>query len=94
MVYDGKTFIGAGAVVFYYVMPTFHNSTGKKAYIMNIYTDPAYRRQGIAMHMVDLLVQEAKAKGYFQITLEATQMGRAVYEKYGFRQMTDEMELV
>ena len=36
LVYDNETFIGAGGVSFYRVMPTYHNPTGKKAYIMNI----------------------------------------------------------
>ena len=47
LVYDNGKFIGAGGVSFYQVMPTYHNSTGKKAYIMNMYTVPEYRRQGI-----------------------------------------------
>ena len=33
LVYDNKTFIGAGGVSFYQVMPTYHNPSGKKAYI-------------------------------------------------------------
>ena len=37
LVYDNGTFIGAGGVSFYQVMPTYHNPTGKKAYIMNMY---------------------------------------------------------
>ena len=40
LVYDNETFIGAGGVSFYQVMPTYHNPTGKKAYIMNMYTAP------------------------------------------------------
>ena len=47
LVYDNGTFIGAGGVSFYQVMPTYHNPSGKKAYIMNMYTAPEYRRQGI-----------------------------------------------
>ena len=30
LVYDNETFIGAGGVSFYRVMPTYHNPTGKK----------------------------------------------------------------
>ena len=56
LVYDNETFIGAGGVSFYQVMPTYHNPTGKKAYIMNMYTASEYRRQGIAFHTLDLLV--------------------------------------
>ena len=93
LVYDNKTFIGAGGVSFYQVMPTYHNPSGKKAYIMNMYTSPKYRRQGIAFHTLDMLVKDAKARGVSQIALEATDMGRPLYEKYGFIKMEDEMEL-
>lgn len=60
LVYDNEKFIGAGGVSFYQVMPTYHNPTGKKAYIMNMYTAPEYRRQGIAIHTLDLLVNDAR----------------------------------
>ena len=94
LVYDNGTFIGAGGVSFYQVMPTYHNSTGKKAYIMNMYTASEYRRQGIAFHTLDLLVKDAREQGVSQITLEATEMGRPLYEKYGFVKMEDEMKLI
>jgi len=94
LVYDNGTFIGAGGVSFYQVMPTYHNPTGKKAYIMNMYTAPEYRRKGIAIHTLDLLVKDAREQGASQITLEATEMGRSLYEKYGFVKMEDEMELI
>ena len=94
LVYDNGTFIGAGGVSFYQVMPTYHNPTGKKAYIMNMYTAPEYRRKEIAIHTLDLLVKDAREQGASQITLEATEMGRSLYEKYGFVKMKDEMELI
>lgn len=94
LVFDDDEFVGAGGVSFYQVMPTFHNPTGNKAYIMNMYTRPEYRRQGIAMKTLDLLVSEAKNKGVHAISLEATAAGRPLYEKYGFVGMKDEMELV
>jgi len=67
LVYDNETFIGAGGVSFYQVMPTYHNPTGKKAYIMNMYTASEYRRQGIAFHTLDLLVKETgRITDYFR----------------------------
>ena len=94
LVYDNGKFIGAGGLSFYQVMPTYHNPTGKKAYIMNMYTASEYRRQGIAFHTLDLLVNDAREQGVSQIALEATDMGRPLHEKYGFVKMEDEMELV
>ena len=46
----------------------------------NMYTAPAYRRQGIAFHTLDLLVKDAREQGVSQIALEATEMGRPLYE--------------
>ena len=93
LVYDNGRVIGTGGVSFYQVMPTYHNSSGKKAYIMNMYTRPEYRRMGIAYKTLDLLVGEAKNAGITAISLEATDMGRPLYERYGFIKMSAEMEL-
>ena len=60
---------------------------------MNMYTDPEYRRKGIAYKILDMLVQDSKTRGITSISLEATDMGRPLYEKYGFVKMNDEMEL-
>lgn len=94
LVFVGSTFAGAGGISFFQVMPTYHNPTGHKAYIMNMYTAPEYRRQGIAGRTLELLIAEAKKRGITAIALEATAMGRPLYEKYGFVPMKDEMELL
>ena len=93
LVFDGDVFIGAGGISYYTVMPTFHNPTGRKAYIMNMYTRPDHRRMGIATKTLDLLIQDAKKRNITFISLEATDMGRKLYERYGFVSMTSEMEL-
>jgi GNAT superfamily N-acetyltransferase len=94
LVFDNDIFVGAGGVSFFQVMPTYHNPSGNKAYIMNMYTNPKYRRKGIAYNTLDMLVKEARDKGVTAISLEATNMGRPLYEKYGFVKMNDEMELL
>lgn len=93
LVFDGEELAGAGGVSFYRLLPTYHNPTGENAYIMNMYTRPAYRRRGIAYKTLDLLVAAARERGIARITLEATRMGRPLYEKYGFVGLGDEMEL-
>ena len=93
LVFDGGRFIGAGGVSFFRVMPTCCNPSGWKAYIMNMYTHPDYRRKGIARKTLDLLVQEARRRRISVISLEATEMGRPLYEAYGFVPMEHEMEL-
>ena len=94
LVFDGEKLIGAGGISYYTVMPTCCDPTGKKAYVMNMYPDPEYRRQGIAYKTLELLVADSKARGGEHITLEATDMGRPLYEKFGFVQMQSEMQLM
>jgi GNAT superfamily N-acetyltransferase len=94
LVFENGQFAGCGGVSFYRVMPTYHNPSGKKAYIMNMYTRPKHRRKGIAFKTLDLLVQEAKSRKIDQISLESTEMGRPLYERYGFTVIKDEMEFV
>ena len=93
LVYDESRCVGTGGVSFFQVMPTYHNPSGDKAYIMNMYTNPEYRRKGIAYKTLDMLIKDIKSKGISSISLEATAMGRPLYEKYGFVKMNDEMEL-
>ena len=93
LVFDESGCIGTGGVSFFQVMPTYHNPSGKKAYIMNMYTNPKYRRKGIAYKTLDMLIKEIKSKGISSISLEATDMGRPLYEKYGFVKINSEMEL-
>ena len=93
LAFDGDRWVGAGGISYYRVMPTYHNPSGNKAYIMNMYTRPEYRRLGIASRTLDLLVEDARLKQISFISLEATAMGRPLYEKYGFVPMNDEMVL-
>ena len=93
LVFDGEQFAGAGGVSFFEVMPTYHNPTGRKAYIMNMYTRPSHRRRGIARRTLELLVAAARQQGVCAISLEATAMGRPLYEACGFVPMQVEMEL-
>ena len=93
LVFDGNNVIGTGGASFFQVMPTYHNPSGRKAYIMNMYTDPVYRRRGVAYKTLDLLVRDIRKCGVSAISLEAIEMGKPLYEKYGFVKMQNEMEL-
>ena len=66
------------------VMPTFSHPTGKRAHLMNVYTNSAYRRQGIAQKLVNMLTAEAAERGVTEIGLDATDSGRPLYEALGF----------
>ena len=79
-----ETVIGCASICYINIMPTFDHPTGSRAHLMNVYTNRQYRRQGIAYHMVNMLIGEAKEKDVTEISLDATQSGRALYRKCGF----------
>ena len=87
---DGKI-IATSGVSFYTVPPNKSCPTGKTAYISNMYTYPPYRNKGIATRLFDLAVQEAISNGYIKIFLNATTLGRPIYEKFGFKETENEM---
>ena len=67
------------------VMPTVAHPTGKRAHLMNVYTAKDYRRQGIAMKMLSMLINDAWNLGVTEISLDATESGRPLYKSLGFK---------
>ncbi len=81
---DDNDVIGCATSCYINVMPTFSHPTGKRSHLMNVYTNEAYRRQGIARQMMRILIDEAKEKGATEMSLDATKEGRTLYKKLGF----------
>ena len=91
---DGQTVIGCASMSYMTIMPTFSHPTGKRAHLMNVYTNSNYRRQGIARRMVTMLIDDAKETAATEISLDATESGRPLYESLGFKDSKECMVLV
>ena len=65
---------------------------GFQPYLLSMYTEHAFRGKGVATKIVKESIRWAKAKGFLRMTLHASDMGRSIYEKLGFKQ-TWEMKL-
>ncbi len=76
--------IGCATICYIEMLPTFSHPTGKRAHLMNVYTNSQYRRQGIAYQMLCKLINEAIEKGVTEISLDSTESGRQLYKKCGF----------
>lgn len=82
---NGETLVGCASLSYTWIMPTFSHPTGNRAHLMNVYTRADYRRRGISKKMVEILIDEAKENGVTEISLDATEMGRPLYESLGFK---------
>ena len=82
---DGQTPVGCASLSYIWIMPTFSHPTGNRAHLMNVYTRADHRRRGISKKMVEILIEEAKENGVTEISLDATEIGRPLYEVLGFQ---------
>ena len=90
-IFDGEI-IATSGLCFFQITPGFTLIDGKIAYILNIYTLPHWRGKGVGKQVFDHILQEAIRRGYKRISLHASDDGRPIYEKFGFRGTDDEME--
>lgn len=88
---DKEKIVATSGLCFYIVPPSVKCPDGKTAYIMNMFTFPEYRKQGIGMELLKRIVDEAKKRGYKKVTLAATEMGKPLYLKYGFNDISNDM---
>jgi ribosomal protein S18 acetylase RimI-like enzyme len=63
-----------------------------RASILNVYTDPDYRRLGIARQVMQTMIAWCKQEGFARVTLHASDDGRRLYESLGF-ETSNEMRL-
>ena len=91
--YTEDKIVGCGGICFYREMPSPDNPTGKCAYLMNIYTKPQFRKQGVGEAIIKWLVEQAIKRGISKIYLETSESGKRLYTKFGFVPMQDMMKL-
>lgn len=84
---------GCGGLCLSREMPSPDNPAGRCAYLMNIYTRPQFRGQGVGRAVVRWLVEQAARQGIGKIYLETSAAGRGLYEQSGFVPLPDMMIL-
>lgn len=68
------------------------NPSGRYSYLMSVYVEPAHRRQGIARQLIEEMIAWSRAEEIGEVRLHASDMGRPLYERMGFR-AKDELRL-
>ncbi|MCH8623000.1 GNAT family N-acetyltransferase [Undibacterium sp. TS12] len=88
---DGKI-VATGSLVVFVRPPYPGNTSGKDAYLLNMYTMAEYRKQGLARKILQQAMQYAREQGYGKVWLQATDDGQPLYASAGFASTSDYME--
>jgi GNAT superfamily N-acetyltransferase len=64
----------------------------QRAVILNVFTEPEFRKRGIARQVMMVILAWVKQEGFRAVNLHASPEGRGLYEKLGFTP-TNEMRL-
>ena len=85
--------VATSGLIYYQVPPHGDNLQGKEAYIMNMYTVPEYRGQGIATQILAEIIDYAERENINKLWLRAEKEAKALYRRVDFKQSKRYMEL-
>ncbi len=88
---DGRV-AGGGCLWLQPVQPRPHRTAMFQPYLLSMYTEPGSRRRGVASLVVRAAIDWCRKNGYERLMLHASDMGREVYGRFGFKR-TWEMRL-
>jgi GNAT superfamily N-acetyltransferase len=81
---DNDKVVAGGAVVIVPWPAHAYDLECRRATILNVYTDPEYRRRGISRQIMQTMIAWCKQQGFARVTLHASEYGRPLYESLGF----------
>ena len=81
---DGDKIIGTSGMSFVEKPPYFGCPNGKIGLLSSMFTNPDYRRKGIAKELLRRVVEEARKFCCGTIQITASDMGVKLYTAYGF----------
>ena len=80
---EGKI-VGTSGMSFVEKPPYFGCPSGKMGILSSMFTDPGYRRKGIARELLSRVVEEARNYGCGTVQITASDMGVLLYTDFGF----------
>lgn len=81
---DGEKIVGTSGMSFVEKPPYFGCPSGKMGILSSMFTDPDYRRKGIAKELLTRVVNEAREYGCGTVQITASDMGVLLYTDFGF----------
>jgi GNAT superfamily N-acetyltransferase len=81
---DGQAIAGGGVILRRLLPRPGGLNGGEEAYILNVYTEPEYRRRGLARVVMSAIIDWCAAREVAVVSLHASDDGRPLYESLGF----------
>lgn len=81
---DGEKIIGTSGMSFVEKPPYFGCPSGRIGLLSSMFTDPQYRRRGIAKELLARVIDEAREYGCGTVQITASDMGVLLYTDFGF----------
>ena len=82
---DGDKIVGTSGMSFVEKPPYFSCPNGRIGLLSSMFTDPDYRRMGIAKELLSRVVEEARNYGCGCVQITASDMGVLLYTDFGFK---------
>ena len=82
---DGDKIVGTSGMSFVEKPPYFSCPSGRLGLLSSMFTDPDYRRMGIAKELLSRVVEEARNYGCGCVQITASDMGVLLYTDFGFK---------
>jgi len=89
---DGSRVIAGGAALVTLWPAHPYDLECRRATILNVYTEPEYRRRGVARQIMEIMIAWCRKEGFARVALHASDDGRHLYESLGF-EASNEMRL-
>ena len=84
LAFDGDDIIGTSGMSFVEKPPYFGCPSGRIGLLSSMFTNPNYRRKGIAKELLSRVVNDAKDYGCGTIQITASDMGVKLYTDFRF----------
>jgi GNAT superfamily N-acetyltransferase len=75
---------GSGCIWLRPAQPRPNLNVQIQPYLLSIYTEPPFRRKGVASRVVKEAIKWCNKNGYSRLALHASRYGRGLYRKHGF----------
>ena len=82
---DGDKIIGTSGMSFVEKPPYFGCPSGRIGLLSSMFTNPDYRRKGIAKELLSRVVNEAREYSCGTVQITASDMGVKLYTDFGFK---------